>query len=99
MRDMFRAGPGLEDEPARGSKTRVMATSRSDGVVNVVTLPLLPVFTAMILVLFLEMLQVFIQAIERRVPEAAELFGPLRYLLAGRSLEPAGPAIVPPGRE
>lgn len=42
VRQVLGVGPDFEDEPARrgASKMRVMPVSRSDGVVNVVALPL-----------------------------------------------------------
>src|ERR1700674_3952102 len=79
------------------SKTRVMTTSRSDGVVNVVTPTLVAV--AMMPLLLFHMFQVMIQSCVALVPEAAIELGPLGDRLDRRRLEAAGsPLRLPAAR-
>src|SRR3954462_11728173 len=56
------------------SKTRVMTISRSDGVVNVVAPK--SVATAIIFLLFFQVLEIFVQSSEGLIPEAAIALGP-----------------------
>src|SRR5262249_14055778 len=80
------------------STTRVMTTSRSDGVVNVVTPTLLA--AAILPLLLLQVFEVLIQPFEARVPEAAKVLGPLGDLLERRRPEPAGaPLRLAPARD
>src|SRR6266542_1968057 len=70
------------------STTRVMTTSRSDGVVNVVVPALLSV--AMLLLLFFHALEVLVESLVARVPETAIVLRPLGDLFERRRFEPAG---------
>src|SRR5574341_603788 len=71
------------------SMTRVITTSRSDGVVYAVTPPLAAV--TMLLLRFLEVLEIAIEPLKARLPEAAVVLRPVGDLLEGGRLEPARP--------
>src|SRR5574341_162459 len=73
------------------SMTRVITTSRSDGVVYAVT-PTLAAVT-MLLLRFLEVLEIAIEPLKARLPEAAVVLRPVGDLLEGGRLEPARPEL------
>src|SRR5438093_9726240 len=69
---------------------RVMTISRSDGVVKVVAALC---FAVTFLLLLLQFNQIFVEALEALVPEAAIVFEPVGDVLERRRLEPAGPPL------
>src|SRR6266498_3036767 len=69
---------------------RVMMISRSDGVVKVVAALC---FAVTFLLLLLQFNQIFVEACEALVPEAAIVFEPVGDVLERRRFEPAGPPL------
>src|SRR5262245_27295616 len=67
-----------------------MTISRSDGVVNVVAALC---FTVTLLLLLLQFNQIFVEACEAFVPEAAIVFEPVGDILERRRLDAAGPPL------
>src|SRR5262249_39318492 len=75
------------------SKVRVMTSTRSSGSMTGAGALALAVLAAMLLLLGLQLAQVFIESIEAFFPEPAVALEPVVDLLEARRLEPARPAL------